>query len=308
MPSEGNSITFTDVGRDNLKQIIKDGISLDDLLLKEFESENMSINNIKKKLDYQSEKTSVINSHKNSTSQSSNNWEYNRNKQVTIKNNNICFGFHNVANKGKYKYTYNMTNYKFYEIDENNNQKEIDIKSIHLYDLLSLYEFAKKQQQNKSYTYLIEEIKSIIKPNTLKKFGKTFLKLGDSNFDKTKNNSNFGKFKKKTIGFKKEVELNSTGTTYIFFKLKNESFEYACFRDGEKAFYYTKDNINNKLQLNELNDEDALKDLVVYILLIRILYNKPDFAEVILNQARSNLSRKFNNYASTQSTTLNGVS
>ncbi len=50
MPSEGNSITFTDVGRDYLKQIIKDGKSLDNLLVKEFESENMSISNIQKKI------------------------------------------------------------------------------------------------------------------------------------------------------------------------------------------------------------------------------------------------------------------
>jgi predicted nuclease of restriction endonuclease-like (RecB) superfamily len=50
LPSEGNSITFTDVGRDYLKQIIKDGKSLDNLLVKEFESENMSISNIQKKI------------------------------------------------------------------------------------------------------------------------------------------------------------------------------------------------------------------------------------------------------------------
>jgi len=107
------------------------------------------------------------------------------------------------------------------------------------------------------------------------------------------------------MGFKK-VNLNSTGTTYIFFNLKNGSFQNVCFRDGEKAFYYNKENTDQKLELNKLDDIDALKNLVVYILLIRILHNKPDFAEVILNVARSNLSSKFNEFASTKSTTLNG--
>lgn len=307
-----NGIIFKSVTRDNLKEIIKDRLSLDQLLLDNFKSENMSFGNIQKYIN-DNTKNSVPISTAISASQSSNSvaiqkpntenkWNYNRNKQVTIKNDIICFGPHLVNGKYKYKYTYNK-NTKFYEIDENNNQKEIDIKSIPLYDLLSLYEFAKKNQES----YLIEQIKSIIKPNELKNLGKTFFKLDGSNFNKNKNNSNFGKFKKRTMGFIKKVELDSTGTTYIFFNLKNGSFQNVCFQDGEEAFYYTKENINNKLKLNDLDDIDALKNLVVYILLIRILHNKPKFAEVILNVARSNLSRKFNESASTKSITLNGV-
>ena len=285
----GSDIIFESVTRDYLKKIIKkDGLTLDQLLLKNFKSKNMSFGNIQKYIN----------------DNTKNKWNYNRNKQVTIKNDIICFGPHLFNRKYKYKYTYNKSTATFYEIDENNNEREIKINTIPLYDLLSLYEFAKKNPDN--YSHLIDQIKEkLSKEKQLEKFGETFVKLDQSNFEKTKNNSDFGKFKKRTMGIKK-VNLNSTGTTYIFFNLENGSFQNVCFRDGEKAFYYKKENTDQKLELNKLDDIDALKNLVVYILLIRILHNKPDFAEVILNVARSNLSSKFNEFASTKSKTLNG--
>jgi len=335
----GSDINFESVTRDYLKKITKDdGLTLDQLLLKNFNSKNMSFGNIQKYINdntkksvpispaisdspssnsvaIQNQKTqnSVPISPAISASPSSNpvaiqkpntenKWNYNRNKQVTIKNDIICFGPHLFNRKYKYKYTYNKSTATFYEIDKNN-KKKIEINTIPLYDLLSLYEFAKKNPDN--YSHLIDQIKEkLSKEKQLEKFGKTFVKLDQSNFEKTKNNSDFGKFKKRTMGIKK-VNLNSTGTTYIFFNLKNGSFQNVCFRDGEKAFYYNKENTDQKLELNKLDDIDALKNLVVYILLIRILHNKPDFAEVILNVARSNLSSKFNEFASTKSTTLN---
>ena len=198
----------------------------------------------------------------------------------------------------KKKYWNDYGKYSFYT-------EEIDISLIPIYDILSLY------NTNFGDNVILREklrkrINDAIK--NISKTGEAFIRLDLSNFNKEKkpeirmnmsNNEkiitnktykNFGKVKKRRV----------TNKTYIFFgsqtsknNIRNieSRFLYACFREDNKVFYYSRIDLNKKSPLSELGNIDALKDLISFILLRRMSSNKDkDFADIILQEAKATLN------------------
>ena len=85
--------------------------------------------------------------------------------------------------------------------------------------------------------------------------------------------------------------------TYIFFGTtgayntkigERESsiwFDYVCFREDDKVFYYAKSDLNKKIPLYNFPFIFPLEDLIVFILLRRIIIADKKFADEIYNEA-----------------------
>ena len=190
--------------------------------------------------------------------------------------NEIFFGFDpNLLFQSTfyYKYSYRGDG-NFYQLlrDQNGTliESKIEISQIPLYDLLCLYEFAKK---NSSLRDLNKNILEYIEKNpnvTISLSNHPFMTLSNSNFNK-KRNTNIGKTKRKT-----EISKNKT---YYFFGKLGKKFKYVCFREGEgnneNVYYYEQNNLKVRKQLSELKDRDALEELKSFIILRQI--KEPDF-------------------------------
>jgi hypothetical protein len=239
--------------------------------------------------------------------------------EVKIKiNGNIYFGYNQYLTvktsdglyKFYYRYSYHNNDGNFYELKKNVDEKEhskqleekkIDINSISIYDILCLFNAIKNLPNKKE---LLDKLQSIINKaeKNISKTGEAFFKLENSNFDKEKReislhnqgnqqknitnitHKNFGKVKKRQV----------TGKTYIFFGAKKNNnstrnsinfFNYVCFREDDKVFYYVKNQLNEKKLLNKFEYIDPLEDLISFILLRRNITRETNFADIIYREA-----------------------
>lgn len=167
-----------------------------------------------------------------------------------------------------YKYSYRGE--KFYSLIEDNGKlnesKELDISQIPLYDLLSLYEFAKSKNNSKLISKIEEHITG--RANTTGPNSKeTIKRLNNTNF-KINKNTNIGKIKGK-VEF-----MQVKRKTYYFFGKLNGRYKYVSFREGkgndEKVYYYNQADLKTRKFLMDLQDRSALEDLISFIILRRI--------------------------------------
>jgi hypothetical protein len=201
---------------------------------------------------------------------------------------NLLIRFPNGSFKFYYKYSYHNENFYVLEnINGNLQERQITVEELPIYDILCMYS-ASLPLLNEKFKQRID-----IEKKNISITQNNFIKLEGSNFNK-ENNKTSGKIKKKLI----------TQRTYIFFGSRifrnntrnaEPSFLYVCFREGQKVYYYHRDELDNKRLLSELNNIYALEDLISFILLKQM--NNNDFAKIILKEAQSTIkSLKLINY------------
>jgi hypothetical protein len=215
---------------------------------------------------------------------------------------NIFFGYDKYlfvkSQDGSYKlyYKYSYHNGKFFKLIKKKDgtfvEEEIDINLIKTYDILRLF-FAIKENPQKDLQQKLQIRIDIAKKN-ISETGESFFKLEHSNFEKEQANLNQKRITdSKYKNFGKVKERRVTQKTYIFFgekivnnnNLNSKNLLYVCFREDNKVFYYEKQNLKEKKDLNDFPYINPLEDLISFILLRRLITGDNTFADIIYREA-----------------------
>jgi hypothetical protein len=232
--------------------------------------------------------------------------------EVKIQGNNIFFDYDEnlfiKSQDGSYKfyYKYSYDNVNFMKLNKKPNgtfeEKLIDINLIPTYDILCIYTDVKDLRSRTELLKKLNERIEIAKRN-ISKTAEAFLTLDHSNFNKQERNQkikiltseqkeitngkykNFGKVKKRMT--KTYIFFGTTGAynTKIGERESSIWFDYVCFREDDKVFYYAKSNLKEKIPLFKFPFIFPLEDLISFILLRRMITNDKKFADNIYNEA-----------------------